>query len=310
MPRGVHADRQSRSRHWCFTVNNWTAANDELLRALGESPTVTYLVYGYETGESGTPHLQGYIAYKDVRRFTSAQATLPVGTHLEVKKGSPLQAADYCKKDGVYQEFGTIPRAAGGGNVFDDFKLWVLQKYDEHGHPPTEQQIAQEFSALYVRYGARLRNLVTHLCPRPIICSDPLRDWQIPLFDCLQSPCRDDRSILFYVDVEGGKGKSYFQRWMTSFYPDRVQCMGVGKRDDLAHTVDEHKDIFLFNVPRNQSEYLNYSVLEMIKDRVVFSPKYESHTKILHKIAHVVVFMNEHPDVGKMTQDRYIIEEL
>jgi hypothetical protein len=302
--------RDNRSRHWCFTVNNWTVDHDESLTALGNNESVTYLVYGYETGESGTPHLQGYICFKERRRFTSTQAALPRGAHIEIKRGTPLQASEYCKKEGVFQEFGTLPRASSGGNVFDDFKQWVLSEYSEHGAPPTEREIATEFSALYVRYGKRLRDLVAHLCPRPIICSDPLRDWQIPLYEALQQPCTTDRGILFYVDPDGGKGKSYFQRWMSSYYPDRVQVLGVGKRDDLAHTIEEEKDIFLFNVPRLQGEFLNYSILEMLKDRVVFSPKYDSHTKILQKIPHVVVFTNEFPDMGKMTQDRYIIEEL
>lgn len=299
---------QSRGRHWCFTVNNWTAANDELLKALGAAEGTTYLVYGYEEGENHTPHLQGYICFDEVKRFATVKDMLPAGAHIEKKRGSPQQAADYCKKDGLFNEFGTIPRATSGALVFDDFKEWVLSKYNESGVAPSERCIAETHPALFVRYGRRLQDLVKHLCPHPVIVDKPLRDWQIPLFEALALPCDDDRKILFYVDEAGGKGKSYFQRWMQGFYPDRCQVMGVGKRDDLAHSVEEHKDIFMFNCPRGAAEFLNYSILEMIKDRIVFSPKYESHTKVLQKVPHVVVFMNEPPDESKMTRDRYVIE--
>lgn len=301
---------QSRGRHWCFTVNNWTAANDELLKALGPAEGTTYLVYGYEEGENHTPHLQGYICFDEVKRFASVKDLLPAGAHIEKKRGSPKQASDYCKKDGVFQEYGTLPRATSGALVFDDFKEWVLQEYNQSGVAPNERKIAENYSALYVRYGRRLQDLVKHLCPRPVIVDQPLRGWQIPLFEALANPCTDDRSILFYIDPEGGKGKSYFQRWMTGFYPERVQCLGIGKRDDIAHEIEEDKDIFIFDITRGQGEFLSYPILEMLKNRIVFSPKYNSHTKILQKIPHVVVFMNEHPDGSKMTHDRYIIEEI
>jgi hypothetical protein len=74
--------------------------------------------------------------------------------------------------------------------------------------------------------------------------------------------------------------------------------------------VDESKRIFLFNIPRGQMEYLQYSVMEQLKDRMVFSPKYQSSTKLLRFVPHVVVFCNEAPDMEKMTADRYILKEL
>lgn len=120
-------------------------------------------------------------------------------------------------------------------------------------------------------------------------------------------PCTDNRAIVFYVDEEGGHGKSWFQRVFISMYEDRVQLLSSGKRDDIAFAVDEHKDIFLFNIARGQMEYLNYSVLEMLKDRMVFSSKYNSQMKILTRVPHVIVFCNEEPDYNKMTNDRFVI---
>lgn len=83
--------------------------------------------------------------------------------------------------------------------------------------------------------------------------------------------------------------------------------MSIGKRDDLAHAIQITTRIFLVDVPRGQMEYLQYSVLEMLKNCLVFSPKYQSSMKRLIQRPHVIVFSNEEPDYSKLTEDRYDI---
>ena len=94
---------------------------------------------------------------------------------------------------------------------------------------------------------------------------------------------------------------------MVSKYPNDTQVLSIGKRDDVAHALDQTKKIFLFNVPRGGMEFFQYTTVEQLKDRMVFSPKYDSKTKIWREKVHVVVFCNEEPDMAKMTADRYII---
>lgn len=69
--------------------------------------------------------------------------------------------------------------------------------------------------------------------------------------------------------------------------------------------IDIDKSIFLFDIPRGQMTYLQYSVLESMKDRMIFSPKYESSFKILRSTPHVIVFSNEAPDMNAMSTDRF-----
>jgi len=118
-----------------------------------------------------------------------------------------------------------------------------------------------------------------------------------------QSP--DDRKIIFVVDPVGNMGKSWFLKWWISKYPASTQRLSIGKRDDLAFAIECHRKYFLFDIPRTQSEFMQYSVLEQLKDRMIFSSKYESCNKMLTNVPHVVVFMNEEPDYNKMTADRY-----
>jgi hypothetical protein len=297
------------TRHWCFTINNWEQGDDDGLIALG--PTVSYLVYGYETGESGTPHLQGYVIFPRVKRLSEAKGLLSGRAHLEPKRGTPEQAAAYCKKDGVFKEFGECPKSSGGGaGPFASFIEWVMSRNDGKGSVPSDREIAQAFPALFVRYSKKLRELATHHVPHPILeAGSDLRPWQEALKNVLLQPPPDDRSILFYVDDEGGKGKSWFQRYMLTNYPEMTQVLSAGKRDDIAHAIDESKSIFLFNIPRKAMEYFNYNIIEQLKDKMIFSPKYDSSTKILSTVPHVVVFSNEHPKMDDLTPDRYVIVE-
>lgn len=85
------------SKKWCFTLNNWTTEQyDELLLKLVEHK---YII-GKEVGEQGTPHLQGYIEFKNKK--------LPMGymgikeIHWEKAKKCKEANLLYCSKSGDF----------------------------------------------------------------------------------------------------------------------------------------------------------------------------------------------------------------
>jgi hypothetical protein len=96
-----------RYRSWCFTLNNYT---DEHLEKLG-ALECKYIVYGKEVGANGTPHLQGYVTFKDPIPKKRAIKRLR-GAHVSVAKGNALQNYEYCTKDGAFTERGTRPLTA------------------------------------------------------------------------------------------------------------------------------------------------------------------------------------------------------
>lgn len=300
------------SKHWVFTINNHTADDVARLNGLAlssdagppvPSTSVSYIIFGNETGEAGTPHLQGYIAFHGRVRFTQVRAALGGQAHIERMRGTPKQAAAYCRKDGDFTERGDPPEPPSSSK-FEDVKEYALAVYNEKSRPPNDRELALEFPHHFIRYGRAIREYVRLICPEPRLELGTPNGWQQRLFDELKEG-PDDRKIKFVVDEVGGKGKTWFQRYMLTEKPDEVQVLSVGKRDDVAHAIDPSKQTFLFNVPRGGMEYFQYTIVEQIKDRMIFSPKYNSQTKILSQKAHVVVFCNELPDMDKMTEDRY-----
>lgn len=291
----------AQSTRWCFTLNNYTDVDEVLYRALGQTETIKYLVFGREVGENGTPHLQGFVIFNTNHRLRAVRLLLGNRGHYEVARGTSLQASAYCKKDHDFEEFGQVPAEQGKRNDFADFKQWVLEQPTK----PTDRRVASEFPGLFIRYG-RIMEWIDKVYPSPVLVEGEPRTWQRALGARLDADA-DDRKIIFVVDELGGSGKSWFVRWWLSLHGELTQRLSIGKRDDLAYAIDESKQFFLFDVPRSQSEFLQYSVLEQLKDRMIFSPKYTSRNKMLQFTPHVVVFMNEAPDRNKLSVDRYTV---
>lgn len=293
------------STRWCFTINNPSEDEISSLRRLqvdGPNAPVRFLIFGREIGDSGTPHLQGFIIFNRRLRLTSVRLCVSQRGHFEIARGSDEQARDYCRKDGDFEEFGSFPnRPVGKENMFDQLVKWVREQETR----PTKAELCEAFPSLMVRYRNNVLALVDDLYPKPALCSDQTpRPWQRDLESRLRLD-PDDRSIIFVVDTEGNLGKSWFCRYYFSKYPEETQILSVGKRDDVAFAIDTQKRVLLFDIPRQQMEYFQYSVVESLKNRIVFSPKYMSTQKIMEHPCHVVVFCNEYPDLNAMTDDRY-----
>ncbi|XP_052806522.1 uncharacterized protein LOC128235765 [Mya arenaria] len=88
--------RASSAKDWCWTINNYTREDCELL----ETVDVQYICYGREVGASGTPHLQGFMQIKKRMRMTAIKKIAPFQkAHLEKRRGTAQEAKDYTSKD-------------------------------------------------------------------------------------------------------------------------------------------------------------------------------------------------------------------
>lgn len=111
--------RAPQGKYWCFTLNNPTAPELLALTNLSHPEEVSYIIFGKEhhLEKEGfaptTPHLQGYVEFPSRRALASVKLLLGERVHLERRKGTGLQASDYCRKeDANPYELGAIAVSA------------------------------------------------------------------------------------------------------------------------------------------------------------------------------------------------------
>lgn len=142
-----------RSRSWVFTLNNYTEGDVNFLKGL----QCNYIVFGKEVAPTtGTPHLQGYIEFATARTMTAIKKKMELSQdmHLEIRKGTPQEAREYCIKEGDVYERGDIPQANGHRKGLEEATKAVIEG-------KSMDEIANEFPNEYVRYSSGLKSLAT-----------------------------------------------------------------------------------------------------------------------------------------------------
>ena len=116
MPGGGKKESRAQApRSFCWTLNNpgeW----ERKAKETWDTGLFCFLFAGMETGESGTPHLQGYAEVKHPPLKFNRLKKLPLfaGAHIEKRRGTVRQAVDYCAKDGnVVIEYGATNKKQG-----------------------------------------------------------------------------------------------------------------------------------------------------------------------------------------------------
>lgn len=122
------------SKHWCLTWNNYP---EDFLEAFQDSSIERYIL-GKEVGESGTPHIQGFVTFKPKKRPLSV---IPV-KEIHWEKARDVKASiAYCAKDGDYILKGiVIPKPI---KVLSEDKLfkWQLKIIDILKEEPNDRNI-------------------------------------------------------------------------------------------------------------------------------------------------------------------------
>ena len=145
-----------RHRGYCVTINNYT--DDDIVAF--DSIKATYKVRGFEVSSTGTPHIQGYLYFKNLLEFKTLSKWLP-RAHIEPAKGSAKENRNYCIKEGDFKEFGDVP-AQGKRNDL----VRVIELLKEQGL----SAVAEHYPIPFVRFSRGLRDLALHLT-KPFIPS-------------------------------------------------------------------------------------------------------------------------------------------
>lgn len=290
----------SKAKHWAFTLNNYSEEDESKLREAFDAGGVSYLVYGKEVSPSGTPHLQGHVTFDTKKRLLQVVKSL-IQAHYTVCR-NVRHSVEYAKKDGSITEFGTSPLVSGNAGKrsdLEDFKDAVK------GGMVNLKELRETFSDVMARYPRFVLCYIRDHRPLPGIPTHDLYGWQSDLLEKLAEPA-NSRDIFFVIDTEGNKGKTFLCDYIEQNL-EGSQIMKCGKRDDMTFEFEPDCKVLVIDVSRSATPFLSYTLLEDVKDRRVFSPKYESHTKRSAHHPHVVVMMNAEPDMTKLSADRYRI---
>lgn len=122
-----------------------------------------------------------------------------------------------------------------------------------------------------------------------------LYGWQLEAQELLKDQTK--RQILWIYDEIGNVGKSDYGRYLYS----QGDCYLIrgGKVVDITKGYDYEK-LIVFDIPRDNQEFINYSLIEMFKDGSVQSNKFDSHVKFSYGNK-VLVLANSKPEVNNKT---------
>ena len=147
----------NRSRGW-FLTNNYKESepieNKELLNLITNISGIVYTAFQLEQGKEGTKHHQIYIYFKHAKTFEVIKKLFP-NAHIEIAKGTPQEASEYCTKAdtriGEPTIWGELP-IQGKRSDIEDMVLMI-----EEGH--SLKEVRQTYPSQYLRYGNKFKEL-------------------------------------------------------------------------------------------------------------------------------------------------------
>ena len=290
------------SNRVCFTLNNYSESEQECLTNYitnDESP-IKYCIVGEEIGESGTPHLQGFIHLTGGRTEARKRGirfwkTIPglARAHFEPARGTDGDSKTYCSKEGPYIERGEPAEEEGC-----PYKS-VIQ--DLHSGAQLGD-IVDKYPQIAIQHFSNIRTIRSVL-PDDILFRVPenLREWQQMVVRSLEG--QTERKILFVVDKKGGMGKSTLTKWLIK-EKQAWTCTG-GKAADLMHAYTPGATIAIFDMARCTSvDWWPWQFIENLKNGWYTTTKYHSRM-ITFKPPKIVVFCNDDIPRDKLSADRY-----
>lgn len=292
-----------KARFWSWTLNNHGETELQALRTkLSQKEEVRYSIFGKEVGESGTPHLQGFMVFIGQKSLTGVKKVVGDRAHVEASKGNEQQNYDCCIKDGDYEEFGSRDRKRGKRSDIEEFKKAV------EGGERDIKRLRLNHSEVCAKYPRFVNEFIRDNIPEPPIKAHPLYPWQQKMHAVLKGPA-DDRTIHFVADTKGNKGKSWFANYHCSQHPDKTHVLRPTKHADMACALPCELKVVFVDCTRKQVECMPHTFMEELKDGLVFNSKCESCVK-KHTNLHAVVLMNQFPDMEALSEDRHNIIEL
>jgi len=254
-----------RSRGYCFTLNNYTEEQCQKIQSsILKSCRIGF--FNKEVGESGTPHLQGYIEFNTKSRPKAVFNDDKI--HWSKAKGNRDQNFKYCSKD-CQEEIENISFCHG-------FKKKVPLRILKELRPwqaSMVELIDLEFTEMDDR----------HI------------NWLVDVEGCAGKTqfCKYMTQRRKQTMIVTGGG-----------YKD-IACVLKGCQDENKFDLND-ETVVIFNIPRDSDDQgmISYKALESLKDGLITSSKYESATFVFNSPV-VWVLSNNEPELSKLSKDRW-----
>jgi hypothetical protein len=321
----------ARMHGYTFTINNYTP--EIVLKVQGSVGIagIKFVCYGFEIGEQGTRHMQGYVQVNHDKK-DRIQKAFGVKCHLEKQKadsgpselemqgtfGKPFTAIGYCMKDGDFHEYGdkTEIKGTSQGSRTDHAEVKELIASGK-----TYQEIVDTNFGYAAKYGKFIKEQVA--VQRMAAGKSSLlveyegvswKPWQQAVLDVINTT-PDRRKIHWYWEPVGNVGKSWLAKYVL--LQGDALLLESGKKVDMAYIFAQNPtktvmiDLSRTSAPVDGKDYLAgmYSICENLKNGVLMSTKYES-MSVQFAVPHVIVFANWEPDYTKWSADRYDVTNL
>lgn len=248
-----NTSKRIRSRGFKITINNFTNEDELSIKNIEADKWI----YQIEQGESGTPHIEGFIYFKIPKDVSFVKKWLS-RAHIEVAKHND-KSITYCSKAET-----------------------------------------------------RIRGPYTHNIelPKTVSIISELNEWQQEVIKLIDTT-PDNRSIYWYYDPEGNKGKTSLCKYICVTRRDAIYLNG-GRAGDMKYAITKMKTkprIILIDMPRTREGNISWEGIEEIKNGIFFNGKYESEM-VIYDCPHVICFANFKPITSVLSEDRWIFKDI
>jgi hypothetical protein len=218
-----------RKRKWCFTLNNYEDGDIEQISTKIIKLGGLYII-GEEVAKTGTPHLQGYIEFENLKAFSTIQKIVPKA-HIEPAHGTTIQNIKYCSKDEKYHtniemiEEQPSPRSQRKARYLKKYentiwKEWQTEILKLLEHPPDDRKVIY----VYDPQGGNGKSYLTRYL-----------------------------YLTREVVIANGKANDVFNQFLNFFENA---------------SADKEIDVVILDLPRGG--YVNYQLIEKIKDGLFY----------------------------------------
>jgi len=156
-------DYRQRSRSWVFTINNFHLCPSEALEAWEKKmkEVASYFIMGFEgvggrDDAPGTPHIQGYITFKNAIVYRTVRAIFDNKCWCRPAKANQAANKVYCIKEGDYLEFGVEPMTQKRKGDAERSRWAEIHNLAKRGK---FEELGERFPRESIVYGAQLERV-------------------------------------------------------------------------------------------------------------------------------------------------------